>query len=239
VETLQRALEPYRHLDPLGWVGVYRVIPAPVGLLAAALGVLMLLFGGRRLFRLVAGPLGALLATVWAAALATRLGFGAQANKVTIISTFALFGLGLLLPPVVVFFAFGIPAGLLAGQLAGQADWMLGFAPGLMVGGALGVVLQRPVSAVLSSAVGAWVLVLGAMAALDPFVPGVRWLADSPMVALAIAALAALAGVVFQLFVRPSPEQSEKLKVDKGLAKRRAKESAELEKRWSKYGKKE
>jgi hypothetical protein len=108
-----------------------------------------------------------------------------------------------------------------------------------MVGGAVGVVLHRPVAAILSSAAGAWVFMLGAMATLNPFVPAVAWLAVNPVAVMTIAGVAALAGVSFQLFVRPSPEEASKAQIEKGLAKKRAKENAELEKRWSKYGKKE
>lgn len=238
MEPLQRAFEPYRHLDPLGWVGIFRLLPVAAGVIALALGMLMLLFGGRRLFRLVACPLGALIATVWAAALATRLGFAGQASTIALVSTFVLGGLGLLVPEIVIFFAFGVPAGLLAGSLAGAPDWMLGFVPGLIIGGAVGVVLHRPVAAILSAAAGAWVLVLGAMAVLRPFVPAVTSLAANPVAVLSIAGCAALAGVVYQLFVRPSPEAAAKQQIDRGLARKRARDSAEQEKRWSKYGKK-
>lgn len=235
MEQLERAFEPYRHLDPLGWVGAFRFLPVWGGLVAMVVGVLMMLFGGRRLFRLVAGPLGALIGGVWASVLAARLGFGASARTITTAATFGLFGLGLLYPPIVVFFAFGVPVGLLGGQLAGSADWLLGFLPGFMVGGALGVVMHRIVGAVLSSLAGAWVAVLGLLAALNPFLAPIGWLAGNPIAVLSIAGCFATAGIVFQLFVRPSPEEAEKLKHEKFLAKKRAKENAEQEKRWSKY----
>ena len=87
VEILERAFEPYRHVDPVGWIGVYRFLPASAGVGLARLGALADLFGGRQLFRLVAGPLGALIATVWAGTLATRLGFGSSIRQVTVVST--------------------------------------------------------------------------------------------------------------------------------------------------------
>ena len=90
MEQLQSAFEPYRHLDPIGWVGVFRFLPVWAGLIAIVVGVLMLLFGGRQLFRLVAGPLGALIATVWAAPLAARLGFGASIRQITLVATIGL-----------------------------------------------------------------------------------------------------------------------------------------------------
>jgi hypothetical protein len=235
VEQLERAFEPYRHLDPLGWVGVFRFLPVWGGLLAIVVGVLMMLFGGRRLFRLVAGPLGATIGAVWAGVLAARLGFGSAARTITTGATFALFGIGLIYPPVVVFFAFGVPVGLLGGQLAGSADWLLGFLPGFMVGGAMGVVMHRIVGAVLSALVGAWVALMGLMAALNPFLAPIGWLAGNPIAVLSIAGCFAIAGIVFQLFVRPSEEEAEKRKHEKFIAKKRAKENAEQEKRWAKY----
>ncbi|MEW6432517.1 MAG: hypothetical protein AB1730_13525 [Myxococcota bacterium] len=235
MEQLERAFEPYRHVDPVGWVGLFRFLPVWAGLAAIAVGVLMLLFGGRRLFRLVAGPLGAVIATVWAGVLAQRLGFGSSARAITTVASLGLLTAGLLYPPVVVFFAFGVPVGLLGGQLAGSADWLLGFLPGFMVGGAMGIVMHRLVGAVLSSVVGAWIAVMGLMAALNPFLPAVGWLAGNPIAVLSIAGCFAVAGIVFQLFVRPSEEEAEKRRHEQFIKKKRAKEAAEQEKRWAKY----
>lgn len=235
MEQLQNAFEPYRHLDPHGWVGVFRFLPVWGGLVAVVVGVLMMLFGGRRLFRLVAGPLGALIATVWAAPLAARLGFGTSVRQLTLVSTIVLFGAGLIWPPIVVFFAFGVPAGLAGGQLAGANDWILGFGPGFFLGGALGVVMNRLVGAILSAAIGAWVAVLGLMAALNPFISAVNWLAGSPIAVLSVAGCFAIAGAVFQIFVRPTEEESRTRKTEAALAKRKAREQKALEERWAKY----
>ena len=238
MEPLQNAFEPYRHVDPIGWVGVFRFMQPAVGGIAIALGVLMLLYGGRRLFRVVAMPLGALVATIWAVPLAQRLGVGGNFKQLSLVATLGMAGIGLLWPPAVIFFAFGIPSGLMGGQLAGANDWLLGFGPGFLVGGAIGVVLHRPVAAILSAAVGAWVAVLGAMAALHPFVGAVEWLAQNPVAVLTIAAIAALAGSVFQLFVRPSEEEAKKRKIEKALEKKKAQEQKALEERWAKYNQK-
>ncbi len=235
MEQLERAFEPYRHLDPNGWVGVFRFMPVWGGLLALVVGVLMAMFGGRQLFRLVAGPVGALIATIWAGPVAARLGFGTSMRQITMISTALLFVGGLIWPPVVVFFAFGVPAGLIGGQLAGPNDWILGFGPGFFLGGALGVVMSRIVGAVLSAMVGAWLAVLGLMATLNPFVSAVNWLAGSPIAVISIAACFALAGAVFQLFVRPSEEEARTRKTEVALAKRKAREQKALEERWEKY----
>jgi hypothetical protein len=235
VEQLQSAFEPYRHLDPLGWVGVFRFIPVYGGIAAVVFGVLMMLFGGRQLFRLVAGPLGALIATVWAVPLAQRMGFGANLKQINVVAPIVMTIAGLAWPPAVVFFAFGIPAGLLGGQIAGNNDWLLGFGPGFIVGGAIGVVLHRLVGAILSAAAGAWLTVLGLLAVLNPFVPAAGWLANNPIAVLSVAGCFAIAGGVYQIFVRPSEEQAAERKIERGLAKRKAKEQKALEERWSKH----
>lgn len=235
MEPLQRAFEPYRHLDPEGWVGLYRYLPLWGGLVCLGLGVLMLLFGGGRLFRLVAAPVGALVATLWAATLATRFGFQAHEKMIVTVATVALGAGGLLLPPVVLFFAFGVPTGLAVGTLVGNTDWLLGFAPGFMVGGALGVVLHRPVSAVLSAAVGGWVFVLGLLASVTPFTSVLSVLVSSPVTAVCLAGACALAGSVYQLFVRPAPEEAAEQKRQRVMEKKKKKEQADLERRWANY----
>lgn len=237
MEQLQSAFEPYRHFDPMGWVGVFRFLPVWGGLVAMGVGVLMLLFGGRQLFRLVAGPLGALIATVWAAPLAQRLGFGANLRQIVLVSTIGLFGAGLVWPPAVIFFAFGVPAGLAGGQLAGN-DWLLGFGPAFLVGGAIGVVLHRVLAAILSAAAGAWVAVLGLLAALNPFVSAVGWLAGNPVAVMSVAGVFALAGIVFQLYVRPSEQEAEERKLSRALEKKKEKERKAVEARWAKYNEK-
>lgn len=234
MEQLQSILQPYRHLDPLGWVGVFRFLPVGGGVAAALFGLVMMLFGGRQLFRLVAAPVGALIAVVWAAPLAARLGFGGV-QQVTQVATIGLFAAGLLWPPVVLFFAFGVPAGLLGGQLVGANDWILGFGPGFLLGGAAGLAFHRLIGSVLSAAAGAWVLVLGVMAALNPFVGGIGWLASNPVAVLSLAGCLALAGMSFQLFVRPSEEELRARKQEKEVARRRAKDQKAAEARWEKY----
>ena len=235
MEQLTSALEPYQRLDPQGWVGAFRFLPLWGGAVALVLGVLMALFGGRRLFRLVAAPLGALIAQIWAATLATHLGFGNNARQIVLGATVVLALAGLAWPPVVVFFAFGVPAGLIGGQLAGNADWFLGFGPGFLLGGGLGVVMHRLVGAILSAALGAWLAVLGLLAVLHPFISAVNWLAANPVFVICVAACFAIAGGVFQIFVRPSEEEARAKRIEGKLNKRKAREQKALEARWEKY----
>jgi hypothetical protein len=137
----------------------------------------------------------------------------------------------------VLFFAFGVPAGLLGAEIAGPADWALGFFPGLLLGGALGAVLSRFVGAVAASMVGAWLLVLGLLAALRTTGGSVDALAKQPVGLLIAAGLLAVAGTVFQLWVRPSPKAAEQEKFDRKAEEKRAAEKRAVEKRWANYSK--
>src|SRR5439155_25950566 len=126
------------------------------------------LFGNGGLFRVVAGPLGAVVGLLWAPLLATKLGYAASARQITYIAAGGLGALGLLFPPGVLFFIFGTPGGLVAGELVGGSDWVLGFFPGSLVVGALAAAAHRFIGAIASSIAGGWVIVLGLLSALSP-----------------------------------------------------------------------
>lgn len=238
MEKLLTAFEPYRHVDPAGWVAIFRQVPPPLGGAAVVLGVIMLLFGSGHLFRVVAAPLGAFIGATWSAPLLARFGVKLPEAQVTSVAALALGGAGLVFPPVVIFLAFGVPAGLLGGQLVGPTDWLLGFAPGFLVGGAAGVIFHREVASVLAAAFGAWMLVEGLLAALQGVAPGlVGFCASNPVPTLALVGCVAVAGAAYQLFIRPSPEDRARQKLDRAEAKQRAAEQQALEKRWSKYTK--
>jgi hypothetical protein len=171
METFLRALEAYQRFDPAGWVEIFRLFPWWGGLLMILLGVLMMLFGGGKLFRVVAGPLGAGVGFLWAPVVAAKLGFPNYANQARIVATIGIAGIGFLYPPGATFFAFGIPMGMVAGEMAGVNDWMLGFIPGVFFGGVLAMAGHRYIGAIASSLVGAWVLAIGLLSLLRPFTP--------------------------------------------------------------------
>ncbi len=237
METLQRTFEPYRHFDPQGWVGLYRSLPVWAALVTMVLGALMMLFGGGKLFRLVAAPLGALIGMIWVATVVGRLGISAPVQQVTIAAAITLALVGLFFPPGVVFFAFGMPVGLVAAQLVGPTDWLLAFLPGFIIGGAVGIVLNTVVSSVLSAAVGAWALMLGLLAVLNPLLGSVSTLAQTPVVVFAITACFAIGGAAYQLLLRGPPEEQEKQKREQTLVRKKLKEDRALEKRWANYTK--
>lgn len=237
METFLRAIEAYQRFDPAGWVALFRIFPVWAGGALMLGGALMTLYGGGRLFRLVAGPIGAAVGFLWAPILATRLGFAPQANQARIVATVGIAGLGLLYPPAAIFFAFGIPCGMVAGEMAGVNDWLLGFIPGFFFGGVLAMAAHRYIGAIVSSLVGAWLLVLGLLAALHPFTSLVDSVSQQPWGVLIAALLFAIAGGVYQLFVRLSPEVREALKQEKRKAKKKLAEAKMIEKRWANYSK--
>ena len=236
MEELLKAVEPYQRWDPQGWVAVHRALGTPLAIGLVVAGLLMLLFGSGRLFRVVAGPIGALVGFLWAPLLAQRFGLIQASSQIRAVATAGLFGLGLLFPPAATFFAAGIPAGLIAGEVAGSADWALGFVPAFVVVGALGVAMHRYIGAVTSSAVGSWLLVIGALG-IAPKAGWVTQLAGQPLGLMVGAFLFTLAGSVYQLFVRLSPEERAKLKADRETVKKKLKDKKALEERWSNYSK--
>lgn len=236
METFLRGLEPYKHLDPQGWLGLFRLVPSWAGVILAAIGVVMLVRGGGALFRVVAAPLGLVIGQIWIGPLAARLGFASMQQQIALGASAVLTGLGLAMPLTTVFFGFGIPIGLMAANIAGPNDWLLGFVPAFIIGGALGVVLERPVSALLASIFGGWLVLLGAMAALSPFIgPQVDQLASMWPAAISVAACLAVAGFGYQVFVLPPPEKAAQVRRERALAKQAADEKKQLEKRWASY----
>jgi len=231
LEQYLQALKVYQTFNPSGWVAIYRLLPMWAGIIACAVGLALLLFGGGRLFRVLAGPLGALIGLAWTGVVMTKFGLGMDPRNPTI-AALVLMLLGFLFPPAIVFLGVGIPVGLLGGELAGPGDYLVGFVPGLLLGGLVAAVLHRHVSAILSSLVGAWLLVIGALAALHQFGGLVTAMANQPWGLIIAAGLFALAGSVYQIAVRPSPEEAERQEAERQRLKQRKAEQKALQKRW-------
>jgi hypothetical protein len=232
VEGFIQALKAYQTFNPPGWVGIYRLLPMWAGILCCVLGVSMLLFGGGRAFRLVSGPVGAVMGLAWTSVIGGKFGLEISDPRVPSLVATALALVGFIFPPVITFLGVGVPLGLAAGQLAGPSDFFLGFAPTFVIGGLMGAILHRVVGAVVASVVGGWLLTIGALAALHQFGGLVAAVASQPWGVIIAAALFALAGSVYQIAVRPSPEELEKLRAEKERLKLRKAEQKALEKRW-------
>jgi hypothetical protein len=231
VEAFIQALKAYQTFNPQGWVGVYRLLPMWAGILCCALGLLLLFFGGGRVFRLVAGPVGTIIGLTWTPLIAAHFGMTEVDPRLPSLVAAALALLGFVVPPAMAFLGVGVPLGLLAGQFAGD-DFMLGFVPTLLISGLVAAILHRTVGSIVSSALGAWLLVIGALAALYQFVGLVATVANKPWGVIIAAGLFALAGSVYQIAVRPSPEEAEKIAAEKQRLKMRKAEQKALERRW-------
>ncbi len=229
------ALQAYRRFDLAAWVDTYQVFPVWAGILLVGLGVLLLLQGGGRFFRFLAGPLGLWVGGVWMPLVLAK--FGLQASNPALVSASALVlaGLGFAYPPGALFFAIGVPAGLFGGQIAGPADWFLGFVPGFLIGGTVAAAASRPIGAITASIVGAWLLVIGLLSALHQAGGLVETMVANPWGILVAAGLFAAAGSIYQLLVQPSPEEKQRLDAERAKAKRHAAEKRAIEKRWANY----
>jgi hypothetical protein len=232
VEGFIQALKAYQTFNPSGWVGIYRLLPMWAGIVCCVLGLGLLLFGGGRPFRLVAGPMGALIGLAWTPVITSKFGLTGLDPRLPSLVAAVLAALGFLFPPAIVFLGVGIPLGLLAGQLAGPADFLLGFAPTLLIGGTVAALLHRVVGAIVASVLGAWVLVIGALSALHQFGGLVTAVASQPWGVIIAAGLFALAGSIYQIAVRPSPEEWDRIRAEKERLKLRKAEQKALERRW-------
>jgi hypothetical protein len=234
VEAFLQALKSYQEYNPPGWVGIYRLLPMWAGISCCALGLVLLLLGGGRAFRFVAGPLGAIIGLAWTPVIASKFGLppGSYDPRLPSLVAALLAVVGFLAPPGITFLGVGIPLGLVAGQIAGQQDFLLGFFPVLLLGGVAGAFLHRTVGAIAASVLGAWLLVIGALAALHTFGGLVTAVANQPWGVIIAAGLFALAGSVYQIAVRPSPEEMDRIRAEKERLKLRKAEQKALERRW-------
>jgi hypothetical protein len=232
VEALIQALKAYQEFNPQGWVAIYRLLPMWAGIVCCALGLLLLFFGGGRVFRFVAGPVGAVLGLACTSVIAAKLGMAELDPRTPSLVAMVLAVVGFLVPPAIAFLCVGIPLGLVAGQIAGPQEFLLGFFPTALISGIVAAILHRVVGAVVSSAVGAWLLVIGTLAALYQFVGLVAKVANQPWGVIIAAGLFALAGSVYQIAVRPSPEEADRIRAEKERLKLRKAEQKALEKRW-------
>ncbi len=237
MEKLRVALAPYQHFDPTGWVTAYVYLPLWGGVLLMLVGAAMLLIGNGRLFRVVAAPLGAVMGLLFAPVIANHFGFHDRAEQARIVSMFGLAILGVVAPHGATFFAVGIPVGLAAGEAVGPTDWLLGFIPGFLIAGGIALAAHRWLSAIASSLVGAWFIVIGALAVGSPFGELSSQVARQPWGVIIAALLFTVAGSVYQLAVRLSPDEKDRLNLDKARSKRKAQDQKKLESRWKNYSK--
>lgn len=231
MSELLRAFSAYDTFNPTGWVSAHLHLPIWLGLVFMAVGGLLLIMGGGSTFRLIAAPLGLVVGLLFTRP--AMVGLGIEATpQLAAIASLSLLVLGVALPQALLFFALGLPLGVGFGSLAGPADFMLGFIPGFLVGGAVGAMAYRVVGAILASVLGAWLFVLGLLALLAPVGTVSHRAIAHPWLVIAVAILVAIVGALYQLILRPSPEEADKLRREKHREAQRLAEKAELERRW-------
>jgi hypothetical protein len=232
--AVDHAVKAYTALDPAGWVSVVKLVPAWSGLLAVGLGIGLLLRGTGPLFRVVSMPLGAAMGFFLAPGVVERLGLGWPASTVAWSAAGTLALVGLLFPAGLAFLGAGVPGGYLGMQHVTPEEWLMGFAPGLFIAGTVGALLERMLAGVIASFLGAWLLVLGLLAALPMVGVGVQAALAQPWGMVAVAGLFGAAASYYQLVVRPPPEEEAKLKAAQAKTKQKEKEDRALEKKFEK-----
>ena len=233
--ALQEALGAYGKLDPAGWLGLHALLPAWGGGLVASLGVALLLVGTGHLFRVVSTPIGAAMGYFLAPVVVERLQLGWPAGTVAWSACAGLALVGLLFPAGLAFLGAGIPAGFLGMQYVTPEEWVMGFAPAFFIAGTVAALAERMLAGVLASFAGAWLLVLGALAALPALGVAVKPALAQPWGLVAVAGLLGAAGAYYQVAVKPPPEEAKKLGEEKKAKKQKAKEDRELEKKFEKF----
>lgn len=202
---LTDALSVFRTPDPTAWLSIAAQLPALLALAMVLLGGLLLAIGGGKAFRIIAAPVGAVLGLLWGEALAAPLGLSGNETALALGAAAVLFALGALAPAVVVAIAFGAPVGMAFGGMVGNTGFLLGFAPAALLAGAVAAVLQRPLRVLVAAAMGAALLLLGALRLLQD-VPAVTALARTHAVwLLAASGAVAFAGAVVQLATSMNP----------------------------------
>jgi hypothetical protein len=228
-------LEAYQSPNPAEWVGAYRLFPTWIGILLVLVGAVLLLFGGGKAFRIVGGVLAAVAGYLWVPVAVEKFGITSPPQMLGVVAAAVLAALGFALPPGGVFFTFGLVAGLLGGQLVGPNDWIIGFLPALLIVGSIAAVLHRFIGAVAAALAGAWLLCIGLLTALHQVGGFAETVAGQPWGVIVAALLFAIAGSIYQLAVRPTPEEEEKLRQERYRAQQRLKEKKAMEARWMKY----
>jgi hypothetical protein len=221
-------------LDASRLVNAARELPLPLGVALVVAGLVSCLAGGRRyVFRLVLAPL----------AIAAGLAFGPKAAPLLhlspTLSSYLAAGLvgttALLLPPAILFVAFGALGALLGAELAGENDYWLGFIPGFVVGGALSLALHRILAVMVSSLVGAGMFVLGLLTLIS-FTPLAPMVFGAPVLSLGLAGCVAVASLAFQFkFSGPTDEERDKARADKRKAKDLKVDAKARDKRFKEY----
>ena len=232
MERLAQFLGPLHTLDPSQWVLFADKFPRTVAIGLVVAGALIALFASFKMFRVVAAPLGAIIGFEVGGAVAAFIHVKPQTASLA--AAAALGVTGGLFPPFLVFTVFGGLGAIVGTHLVEAEDYWLGFLPGFFLCGGASMFALRTVEAVVSGIVGGALLLWGLIRLFGL----TSTLSQVPSLALGLLGIACLATVVFQLKVRPTPEQAETGKAQRVAEKRRKTEERLRMERFASYSKK-
>lgn len=221
--------------DATAFVALAKDLPLFLALAMTVAGLITCLLGGRPVvLRLIMTPVAALVAF----ALAPRAaGFVHLAPKMASYVAAGLAGLAAAVwPPIVLFVAFGALGATIGGELAGEADYWLGFIPGFLLGGVVAIVVNRIVAVIVSSLIGAALFVLGLLG-LSTYTPLGPMLFGAPVLSLGLTGCVAIAAMAFQFKFTPNEEEAAQRRADKVKDKELKVEDKARAKRFKKYDK--
>ena len=205
-------------------------------LLAVVLGGCFLAIGQGFLFRFVTALVGAIIGLAWSKPMVTQLALPDFAGSEQVYAV--LLGLaGFSIPAAILFLIFAIPAAFASMSYLGLKSPLLGFVPAFLVGGAIGLIVQDYVRALVASALGAWMLVMGVLTSLYRL----GWVSDkvieSPLAIGGAIVCLALGGTFFQMGLKGRQPGRTARKAEKARLKTLEEDKAALEKKWANYSK--
>jgi hypothetical protein len=232
MERLAQFFGPLRTWDPSQWVFFADRLPLPVAIMLIVAGALIALYASFQMFRFVAAPLGAVIGLEVGSSAASFL--HVKPDLAALVAGGALGVMGGVFPPLLVFIAFGGLGGSIATRLVDPGDFWLAFLPGFFLCGGASMFALRTVEAIVSGVVGGALILWGLMRVFGLSAT----LAQVPSLALGLLGMACLAAVVFQLKVRPTPEEAETAKAERIAIKRKKTEDRVRMERFATYTKK-
>lgn len=225
-------------LDASKLTDIAKDVPFPIGVALTVTGLIACLVGGRRYpFRFLLAPFAVAAGFAAGPKLASLVHL---APKFTSYAAAGLLGLGAVVwPPLVLFAALGLLGGSVGAELAGEKDFWLGFVPGFVLGGILGLAFARVMAVIVSSAIGGVMFVLGLLTLLS-FTKAAGLAFSAPILAAGLAGCTAVAGMAFQFKFSPEDDQEarDKRKAEKRRDKEFAADAKARAKRFKQYDKK-
>jgi hypothetical protein len=226
----------YGQWDVHSWLETLFHWPLWGACVAIALGLCFLVVGQGFLFRFVTALVGAVIGLAWSKPVIIQLALPDFANSEQVYAV--VLGLvGFSIPEAVLFLLLAIPSAFACMGFLGLKNPLLGFVPAFLVGGAIALILQNHVRAFIASALGAWMLVLGALSSFHHLGWVSRSVLQSPWAIVGTIVLLAMGGTLFQMSFFGKQQRRLQRKAEKARLKTADKEKEALEKKWATYSK--